>query len=72
MADNIPPPGSIRYVGTSKRFGVYAGSFDPMTVGHLWMVEQGVSLFDRLVVAVGINPGTPPAGFTRSISITLK
>ena len=27
-----------------------------MTVGHLWMIKQGVSLFDRLVVAVGINP----------------
>lgn len=26
-----------------------------MTIGHLWMVEQGVALFDRLVVAVGIN-----------------
>lgn len=39
-----------------KRLGVYAGSFDPLTVGHLWMIEQGVSLFDRLVVAVGINP----------------
>jgi len=36
--------------------GVYAGSFDPLTIGHLWMVEQGVALFDRLVVAVGINP----------------
>ncbi len=56
MADNIPPPGSIRDVRTKKRFGVYAGSFDPMTVGHLWMIKQGVSLFDRLVVAVGINP----------------
>lgn len=41
---------------TSQKLGVYAGSFDPVTVGHLWMVEQGVSLFDRLVVAVGINP----------------
>ena len=27
-----------------------------MTIGHLWMIEQGVSLFDRLVVAIGINP----------------
>jgi pantetheine-phosphate adenylyltransferase len=35
---------------------VYAGSFDPLTVGHLWMIEQGVELFDRLVVAIGINP----------------
>lgn len=35
---------------------VYAGSFDPLTKGHLWMIEQGVKLFDELVVAVGINP----------------
>jgi pantetheine-phosphate adenylyltransferase len=35
---------------------VYAGSFDPLTVGHLWMIEQGVELFGSLTVAVGINP----------------
>lgn len=35
--------------------GVYAGSFDPLTVGHLWMIDQGVLLFDRLVVAIGTN-----------------
>lgn len=39
-----------------KRLGVYAGSFDPLTVGHLWMIEQGAQLFERLVVAVGVNP----------------
>ncbi len=38
-----------------RRLGVYAGSFDPLTVGHLWMIEQGVLLFDRLVVGVGTN-----------------
>src|SRR6202000_1944144 len=38
------------------RLGVYAGSFDPPTIGHLWMIEQGVRLFDRLIVAVGVNP----------------
>jgi pantetheine-phosphate adenylyltransferase len=43
-------------VRTSNRLGVYAGSFDPLTVGHLWMIEQGARLFHRLVVAVGINP----------------
>jgi pantetheine-phosphate adenylyltransferase len=37
-------------------FGVYAGSFDPLTIGHLWMIEQGVRMFDRFVVAIGINP----------------
>src|SRR5258705_14007329 len=39
-----------------KRLSVYAGSFDPLTIGHLWMIDQGVNLFDRLIVAVGINP----------------
>ncbi|HTR39999.1 MAG TPA: adenylyltransferase/cytidyltransferase family protein, partial [Pseudomonadales bacterium] len=41
---------------TKKRLGVYAGSFDPLTIGHLWMIEQGATLFDSLTVAVGINP----------------
>jgi len=36
--------------------GVYAGSFDPPTNGHLWMMEQGAKLFDELIVAIGINP----------------
>jgi pantetheine-phosphate adenylyltransferase len=43
-------------VRNKKRLGVYAGSFDPLTVGHVWMIEQGVNLFDHLVVAIGINP----------------
>lgn len=39
-----------------KRIGIYAGSFDPPTIGHLWMIEQGASLFDELVVVLGVNP----------------
>ncbi|MGC8586505.1 MAG: pantetheine-phosphate adenylyltransferase [Candidatus Micrarchaeia archaeon] len=35
---------------------VYAGSFDPPTNGHLWMIQKGASIFDKLVVAIGINP----------------
>ena len=35
---------------------MYAGSFDPLTIGHLWMIEQGVRIFDHLTVAVGVNP----------------
>lgn len=38
------------------RKGVYAGSFDPPTNGHLYMIEVGVKLFDELVVAIGENP----------------
>lgn len=39
-----------------QRTAVYAGSFDPLTNGHIWMIQQGASLFDRLIVAVGVNP----------------
>jgi pantetheine-phosphate adenylyltransferase len=35
---------------------VYAGSFDPITLGHLWMIEEGLKLTEELVVAIGVNP----------------
>ena len=35
---------------------IYAGSFDPVTVGHLDVVRRGAALFQELVVAVGMNP----------------
>lgn len=38
------------------RKAVYAGSFDPITLGHLWIIQQAAPLFDELVVAVGVNP----------------
>lgn len=39
-----------------KRIAVYAGSFDPLTNGHLWMIKQGARMFDELIVAIGDNP----------------
>lgn len=35
---------------------VFPGSFDPVTYGHLDIIERAAKLFDDLVVAVGINP----------------
>ena len=35
---------------------VYAGSFDPLTNGHMWMIREGAKIFDELIVAIGINP----------------
>jgi pantetheine-phosphate adenylyltransferase len=35
---------------------VYAGSFDPPTNGHLWMIQRGLEMFERLIVAIGSNP----------------
>jgi pantetheine-phosphate adenylyltransferase len=37
------------------RLAVYPGSFDPPTLGHLSLVERGLFLFDRIVVAVARN-----------------
>lgn len=39
-----------------KRIGVYAGSFDPPTNGHLWMMQRGAELFDELLVVLAVNP----------------
>ncbi|MEY3052685.1 MAG: hypothetical protein RLY31_2470 [Bacteroidota bacterium] len=34
---------------------VFPGSFDPITIGHVRMVERSLPLFDRIIVAVGVN-----------------
>lgn len=39
----------------SARIAVYPGSFDPITLGHLNVMERFSRLFDRLIVGVGIN-----------------
>ena len=42
------------------RIALYAGSFDPVTNGHLDVVRHAVRLADRLVLAVGVNPCKAP------------
>ena len=37
------------------RIGVYTGSFDPVTLGHLHIIDRARRLFDQLVVGVGVN-----------------
>ena len=39
----------------SPHIAVYPGSFDPLTLGHLNVIERASRLFDRLIVGVGIN-----------------
>lgn len=41
---------------TVLRRAVYAGSFDPPTNGHLWMIREAQALFDELIVSIGVNP----------------
>lgn len=42
------------------RTALYAGSFDPVTNGHLDVVRQACRLVPRLVIAVGVHPGKAP------------
>jgi len=39
---------------------VYTGSFDPITLGHLDVIQRASRIFDRIVVGVGINPEKQP------------
>ena len=43
-----------------KRTAIYPGSFDPLTNGHLAIVQRGLKVFDRLIVAVANNPEKRP------------
>ncbi len=40
----------------AQKIAVFPGQFDPITNGHLDVIQRGVGLFDELIVAVGINP----------------
>jgi pantetheine-phosphate adenylyltransferase len=39
----------------SPRIAVYPGSFDPITLGHLNVIERASRLFDKLIIGVGVN-----------------
>jgi pantetheine-phosphate adenylyltransferase len=38
-----------------SRIAVYTGSFDPVTLGHVNVIERAARLFDKLIVGIGIN-----------------
>jgi pantetheine-phosphate adenylyltransferase len=42
------------------RIAVYPGSFDPVTLGHLDIAERGAKSFDKLIIAVMVNPHKNP------------
>ena len=43
-----------------ERIGVYPGTFDPMTLGHMDIIRRGAKLVDRLVIGVTTNPSKSP------------
>ena len=41
----------------NKQIAVYPGSFDPITYGHLDIIERGLEVFDQIIIAVARNSG---------------
>lgn len=47
----------IEYINNRiVNIGVYAGSFNPLTIGHLNIIEKAEKIFDKVIIARGINP----------------
>jgi pantetheine-phosphate adenylyltransferase len=44
----------------ADRIGVYPGTFDPITLGHIDIIRRGAHLVDRLVIGVTTNPSKEP------------
>ena len=44
----------------TKRIGLYPGTFDPVTLGHLDIIKRAVKLVDHLVIGVATNPSKTP------------
>ena len=42
------------------RRAIYPGSFDPVTNGHLDIIERGCKLFDEIIIAILLNPDKQP------------
>ena len=47
-------------MASRQRVGVYPGTFDPITLGHLDIIRRGAHLVDRLVIGVTTNPSKEP------------
>ncbi len=43
-----------------KKVGIYPGTFDPVTYGHIDIIKRSLSVFDRIIVAVAPNPQKAP------------
>src|SRR3954454_23574258 len=52
----MSPAALAQFNGRTEHLAIYAGSFDPMTLGHLDVLRRARKLFDGIVVGIGRNP----------------
>lgn len=53
-----------QHTAERMRAALYPGSFDPLTNGHLSLVQRGLAMFDRVIVAIAINPAKKSSLFS--------
>ena len=44
----------------NRRAAIYPGTFDPLTIGHLDIIERSANIFDEIIIAIGDNPDKNP------------
>jgi pantetheine-phosphate adenylyltransferase len=52
----MTPPSPLN----GKSLAIYPGTFDPITNGHIDIINRGLSLFDKIIIAIAVNPGKAP------------
>src|SRR5882757_6612791 len=56
----------MKKTANKPRIGLYPGTFDPITLGHLDIIQRAARVVDRLVIGVAKNAGKGPLFDTRS------
>ncbi len=70
MSANTNIPGSMpktpvaNNLSASPRVAMYAGSFDPPTLGHVQVIKRAALMYDKVLVAVGTNPAKTNCAFS--------
>jgi pantetheine-phosphate adenylyltransferase len=58
--NELHPTESINNESNTGRTAIYPGTFDPITNGHLDIIERGLQFFDRIIVTIAINMQKTP------------
>jgi pantetheine-phosphate adenylyltransferase len=59
-------------LSSQQRVGVYPGTFDPITLGHLDIIQRGTRLVDRLVIGVTTNASKSPMFTVEELMATVR
>lgn len=69
---NLPPSTMAQPSCRATRRAIYPGSFDPVTNGHLDLIERALGIFEEVVVAVAVNKEKQPLFSTQERIALLK